>query len=89
MCTHRTLCLIRGTGSALGKWRILLNYEFPRLGTSLTVVWRAKLEGLVWFESLDLCSPSRVTANVLKPSNVVLTNEKLLEGLGNRSTSER
>lgn len=42
MCSERTLSPGRGTGSALGEWKILLTFKFPRLGSWLTIVWRGR-----------------------------------------------
>ena len=74
MCTHRTVCLGGGTGSALGEWRILLNYK---LGSCLTIVWKDKPGGFLYSKTFDLYSPSRIIAKVLKLGWVILANEGL------------
>ena len=86
-CAHRTLCLGGTTESALGEWRILLNYKFPRLVSCLSIVWKDTPGGFLLLETFDLCSPSMETASVLKPSWVVQANEGLY--LAIRSISQR
>lgn len=68
-----------GTGKALGRWKILLNYKFPRIGLSLIYCGRTELGGLVLSKSFDRCSHSSITANVLRFIREVLTSEELWE----------